>query len=128
MSRLKSRPPLRGIHARKFAVSDIDESLRSYERALGAKRLPDLDQSDVRPLAIAVDDRVALERWEAARTELGVPHSPILDAVRGWLTVIQDPDGNRRSSPVGVNSLHSPGSDLAAMPNRDGWPDSSSVG
>ena len=24
-----------------------------------------------------------------------VLHSPILDAVRGWLIVIQDPDGNR---------------------------------
>jgi len=47
------------------------------------------------PLAIAVDDRVALEQWDAALAELGVLHSPILDAVRGWLIVIQDPDGNR---------------------------------
>ena len=28
-------------------------------------------------------------------TQLGVLHSPIVDAVRGWLIVIQDPDGNR---------------------------------
>ena len=47
------------------------------------------------PLAIAVDDRAALERWDAALTQLGVLHSPILNAVRGWLIVIQDPDGNR---------------------------------
>ena len=47
------------------------------------------------PLAIAVDDRAALERWDAALTQLGVLHSPILDAVRGWLIVNQDPDGNR---------------------------------
>jgi hypothetical protein len=27
--------------------------------------------------------------------QLGVLHSPILDAVSGWLIVIQGPDGNR---------------------------------
>jgi hypothetical protein len=47
------------------------------------------------PLGIAVDDRAALERWDAALTELGVLHSPVLEAVTGWLIVIQDPDGNR---------------------------------
>ena len=39
MSTLENRPPLRGIHDLKFAVSDIDESLRFYERALGAKQV-----------------------------------------------------------------------------------------
>ena len=128
MSTLESRPPLRGIHDLKFAVSDLDTSLRFYERALGAKHFPALDhmrddgtrfaavvevpglgtvlqlrldperaarQAMFDPLAIAVDDRVALERWDAALTEREVLHSPILDAVRGWLIVIQDPDGNR---------------------------------
>ena len=128
MSTLENRPPLRGIHDLKFAVSDLDESLRFYERALGAKHVPELDhirddgirfaavvdvpglgtvlqlrldperaarQARFDPLAIAVDDRAALERWDAALTQLGVLHSPILDAVRGWLIVIQDPDGNR---------------------------------
>jgi len=47
------------------------------------------------PLAITVDDLAALGRWDAALTQLGVLHSPIVDAVRGWLIVIQDPDGNR---------------------------------
>ena len=128
MSTLENRPPLRGIHDLKFAVSDLDESLRFYERALGAKHVPELDhirddgirfaavvdvpglgtvlqlrldperaarQARFDPLAIAVDDRAALERWDAALTQLGVLHSPILDAVRGWLIVNQDPDGNR---------------------------------
>src|SRR6185312_6002080 len=31
--------------------------------------------------------------WDAALTQLDVLHSPILDAVTGWLIVIQDPDG-----------------------------------
>jgi catechol 2,3-dioxygenase-like lactoylglutathione lyase family enzyme len=130
MSTVENRPPLRGIHDLKFAVSDLDESLRFYERALGAKHVPELDhvrdhgtcfaavvevpglgtvlqlrldperaarQAMFDPLAIAVDDRAALGRWDAALTELGVLHSPILEAVSGWLIliVIQDPDGNR---------------------------------
>ena len=109
-------------------MSDLDESLRFYQRALGAQHVPELDhtrdegtrfavvvdvpglgtalqlrldseraarQAMFDPLAIAVDDRAALERWDAALTQLGVLHSPILNAVRGWLIVIQDPDGNR---------------------------------
>jgi catechol 2,3-dioxygenase-like lactoylglutathione lyase family enzyme len=43
MSTVESRPPLRGIHDLKFAVSDLDESLRFYERALGANHVPELD-------------------------------------------------------------------------------------
>jgi catechol 2,3-dioxygenase-like lactoylglutathione lyase family enzyme len=109
MSTPESLPPLRGIHDHKFAVSDIDESLRFYQRALGAKHLPELDhirddgtrfavvvevpglgtvlqlrldperaarQAMFDPLAIAVDDWAALERWDAALTERGVVHPP----------------------------------------------------
>jgi len=128
MSTIESLPPLRGIHDLKFAVSDLDESLRFYQRALGAQHLPELDharddgtsfavvvevpglgtvlqlrldperaarQAMFDPLGIALDDRAALKRWDATLTERGVLHSPILDAVSGWLIVIQDPDGNR---------------------------------
>jgi catechol 2,3-dioxygenase-like lactoylglutathione lyase family enzyme len=131
VSTTESLPPLRGIHDLKFAVSDLDESLRFYERALDAKHLPELDhvrddgtrfaavvevpglgtvlqlrldperaarQAMFDPLAIAVDDRPALGRWDAALTELAVLHSPILEAVSGWLIVIQDPDGNASGS------------------------------
>lgn len=35
--------PLRGIHHLKVAVSDLEESLRFYERALNASRLPEAD-------------------------------------------------------------------------------------
>jgi hypothetical protein len=70
MSTVENRPPLRGIHDLKFAVSDLDESLRFYERAAR--------QAMFDPLAIIVDDRAALERWDAALTQLGVLHSPIV--------------------------------------------------
>jgi catechol 2,3-dioxygenase-like lactoylglutathione lyase family enzyme len=146
MSTVENRPPLRGIHDLKFAVSDLDESLRFYERALGAKHVPELDhtrddgtrfavvievpglgavlqprldperaarQAMFDPLAIAVDDRAALERWDRALTELGVLHSPILDAVRGWLIVIQDPDGNR----IRLYTLESHGPEIKPATN-----------
>ena len=46
-------------------------------------------------VTITVDDKDALTQWDAALTEKGVLHSPVLLAVAAWLIVIQDPDGNR---------------------------------
>lgn len=46
-------------------------------------------------LAITVDDRAALEAWDAILTLNGIPHSPVLTAFRGWTLVMEDPDGNR---------------------------------
>jgi hypothetical protein len=40
---LESRPPLRVIHDLKFAVYDLDRSLRFYQQVLNAKHLPELD-------------------------------------------------------------------------------------
>jgi catechol 2,3-dioxygenase-like lactoylglutathione lyase family enzyme len=136
-------PPLRGIHHLKFAVSDLDESLHFYERALGARRLPEADhvrhdgtyyayvvevpglgtmielrldperaarQALFDPLTIALDDRAALEIWDAALTERGVLHSPILVALQAWLIVVQDPDGNR----LRLYTLETHGPEVAA--------------
>jgi hypothetical protein len=50
------------------------------------------------PLTITVDDLAALGRWDGALTQLGVLHSPIVDAVRGWLIVIQDPTATASGS------------------------------
>ncbi|MFT4068190.1 VOC family protein [Paraburkholderia sp.] len=38
-----TRPSIGGIHHLKFTVSDLDSSLKFYERALGARRLRELD-------------------------------------------------------------------------------------
>lgn len=48
--------PLRGIHHLKFAVSDLDRSLRFYELALNASRIPDADHigDDGAPYAFIV--------------------------------------------------------------------------
>jgi catechol-2,3-dioxygenase len=45
--------------------------------------------------AIRVEDRMALEAWDARLTQNDVPHSSVLVAVRGWAVAIEDPDGNR---------------------------------
>ena len=36
-------PPLQGIHHLKLPVSDLDTSLTFYERAFGARRIPEAD-------------------------------------------------------------------------------------
>ena len=69
------------------------------------------------PLAITVDDLAALGRWDAALTLLGVLHSPIVDAVRGWLIVIQDPDGNR----IRLYTLEFHGPEVKPPPTAHRW-------
>ena len=40
-------PPLQGIHHLKLPVSDLDTSLAFYERAFGARRIPEADHRRV---------------------------------------------------------------------------------
>lgn len=42
MSTVENRPPLRGIHDLRFAVSDLDGSLRFYEATSGFSASPTL--------------------------------------------------------------------------------------
>lgn len=42
---------------------------------------------------LAVSDREALEGWSRRLDELGLDHSPIIDATIGWIVVLDDPDG-----------------------------------
>ncbi|MTV27691.1 VOC family protein [Nitriliruptoraceae bacterium ZYF776] len=50
-----------------------------------------LSGADVLGLSIA--DRSAAEAWAARFDELGIDHSPVIDATIGWLLVFHDPDG-----------------------------------
>lgn len=45
------------------------------------------------PVGLAIEDRAAAEEWVAHLDELGIDHSPIVDATIGWLVVFHDPDG-----------------------------------
>ncbi|MCK9901171.1 VOC family protein [Frankia sp. Cpl3] len=44
-------------------------------------------------LVLAVEDRAAIEAWTRRLDDLGVAHSPVIDATVGWLLVLHDPDG-----------------------------------
>jgi catechol 2,3-dioxygenase-like lactoylglutathione lyase family enzyme len=45
------------------------------------------------PVSFGVADHADVERWAAHLDELGVAHSPVIDASIGWLLVFDDPDG-----------------------------------
>lgn len=44
-------------------------------------------------LNLAVDDLGAVEAWAKHLDEVGVEHSPVIDATVGWMIVLHDPDG-----------------------------------
>lgn len=42
---------------------------------------------------LAVDDKASVEAWAARLDDLGIEHSPVIDATVGWILVLHDPDG-----------------------------------
>ncbi|MFE4963716.1 antibiotic biosynthesis monooxygenase [Streptomyces sp. NPDC056660] len=61
-------------------------------------------------LTLAVDDRAALDEWITHLDSLGIPHSPPVVALVGWLLVVPDPDGQRlrfyTDTPHGLDAAH----------------------
>ncbi len=45
------------------------------------------------PVSFGVDDRAGLAAWASHLDGLGIAHSPVIDASKGWLLVFHDPDG-----------------------------------
>jgi catechol 2,3-dioxygenase-like lactoylglutathione lyase family enzyme len=45
------------------------------------------------PVSFAVADRDVAQAWADRLDQLGIPHSPVIDATIGWLLVFHDPDG-----------------------------------
>jgi len=45
-------------------------------------------------MAFVVESKDDLERWVDHLDQLGVRHSPIIDATISWLVVLNDPDGH----------------------------------
>ncbi|WP_113700252.1 VOC family protein [Nonomuraea lactucae] len=45
------------------------------------------------PIGFAVQDRADAQAWAGHLDELGIPHSPVIEASVGWLLVFNDPDG-----------------------------------
>jgi len=46
-------------------------------------------------LTLSIEDRTALDEWIGRLDALGIPHSPPIVALVGWLLVVTDPDGLR---------------------------------
>lgn len=44
-------------------------------------------------LNLTVEDRASVEAWASRLDELGVEHSPVIEATIGWIIVLHDPDG-----------------------------------
>lgn len=71
-------------------VPGTDVPLELRLDPLSAGRLTGFD-----PLTFTVQDRAALDAWIHHLDGLGVAHSPILVAMKGYLLVAPDPDGIR---------------------------------
>lgn len=76
---------VRGV-AYKPTDAGITFSLR--ENPAAARGIAGFD-----PVSFAISDRAAADAWLARLDELGIEHSPVIDATIGWLVVFHDPDG-----------------------------------
>jgi catechol 2,3-dioxygenase-like lactoylglutathione lyase family enzyme len=65
------------------------------------------------PVSFAIADRGAAQAWADRLDELGVAHSPVIDATIGWLLVFHDPDGTE----IHLYSLERHGIDPAGRPH-----------
>ena len=45
------------------------------------------------PVSFGIADKAAAEAWATRLDELGVAHSPVIDASIGWIVSLHDPDG-----------------------------------
>jgi hypothetical protein len=66
-----------GVRHIKIPVTALDRALPWYERVFG----------------FGVEDHDALAAWAAHLDELGIEHSPLVEATMGRLLVFNDPDG-----------------------------------
>lgn len=78
--------PVRGVAGRIPGLGDVGFALREN---------PDVatGMAGYDPFAFGIADRAAAEAWVARFDELGVEHSPIIDATIGWIVSCHDPDG-----------------------------------
>lgn len=65
------------------------------------------------PVSFGVRDRDHVVQWAAHLDEVGVEHSPVIEASIGWLLVFDDPDGLQLHlyswAAHGIDQSHRPG-------------------
>jgi catechol 2,3-dioxygenase-like lactoylglutathione lyase family enzyme len=66
------------------------------------------------PISFGIADRAAAEAWIARLDDLGIDHSPVLEASIGWIVSFHDPDGTEirlySFAPHNVDHSDQPGS------------------
>ena len=77
---------VRGVAGTLAGLGDASLALR--ENPDVAKGINGFD-----PVSFGIADRAAAEAWVAWFDELGVEHSPVIDATIGWIVSTRDPDG-----------------------------------
>ncbi len=77
---------VRGIAYEIPGLPEVGVALR--ENPAAARGITGFD-----PVSFAIADRDAAQAWADRLDELGIPHSPVIDATVGWLLVFHDPDG-----------------------------------
>lgn len=45
------------------------------------------------PVSFAAADQAGIQKWADRLDELGIAHSPVIEATIGWLLIFDDPDG-----------------------------------
>ncbi|MEV5958651.1 VOC family protein [Streptomyces sp. NPDC051987] len=87
---MSARPVVRGLHHIKISGSDLERSTAWYRSVLDPATVGRLAGCD--PLTFTVTDRTELDGWIGHLDTPGVPHSPVIVALVGYLLVVPDPD------------------------------------
>jgi len=65
------------------------------------------------PISFGVQDKADVQEWADHLDELGIRHSPVIEASIGWLLVFDDPDGLQLHiysfAAHGIDQSHRPG-------------------
>jgi catechol 2,3-dioxygenase-like lactoylglutathione lyase family enzyme len=97
---------VRGVSYDVPGVPGVNLALR--ENPVAARGIAGFD-----PVSFAIADRAAAEAWVARLDELGIGHSPVIDATIGWLVVFHDPDGTA----IHLYTMESHGLDPVGRPH-----------
>ena len=77
---------VRGVAGRVPGLGDCGFALR--ENPESARGFRGFD-----PLCFGIADQAAAQAWAAKLDDLGIEHSPVIEATIGWIVSCHDPDG-----------------------------------
>jgi catechol 2,3-dioxygenase-like lactoylglutathione lyase family enzyme len=107
---------VRGVAGTAPGLGDSGLALR--ENAEAARGFAGFD-----PISFGIADKAAAQAWATRLDELGVAHSPVIDATIGWIVSFHDPDGTE----IRLYSFAAHGMDQSGRPGY-GRPQSVRIG